>query len=603
VPVSGAVTANIGTTGGLALDATLANQATAANQLNGSQKTRITDGVDDANVTAAGALQVDGSAVTQPISAAALPLPAGAATEATLATRAVDRTSAAAPFATRLSDGAAFYKATTPADTQPISAVALPLPAGAATEATLGGVLTTAAFQARINTLGQKASAASTPVVLSSDQPAIPVTQSGNWSQRLQDGAGNNITSQASGGQRALDVGVNVGGVQVDPRAIRALTSADVVTSAQGAAAATAGAWPTKVTDGTNVAVVKAGSTAAIAADPALVVSLSPNSPLPAGTAVIGALSANQTVNLAQVGGSAVATQAAGEQKVAAEGTAAAGAAVAGNPVMAGASDGTNAQRVASDTNGVLYTATLAEAALRGRIANAQAGPITGFVATNATTEVAVRETAYTEQSSNAQRSFTSGSANDTSAGTGARTIRLTYYSISAGVVTGPFTEDVTMNGTTAVNTSSTTICFVEKIEVLTAGSGGVNAGVITMFAAVAAGGGAVASIAVGKRRTNYAHHYVANGRTCFITDASMYSTAASSQQPVFNARSLDYSVTNAAERFVADNMAANGSVSSKQFQFPTPRKVSQNSRVLFYVTPSNGTAQNQGFEASFYEV
>lgn len=73
-------------------------------------------------------------------------LPAGAATEATLAgiktgtdkipsSPSTDRTTAAAPFASRLSDGAAFYKATTPADTQPVSAASLPLPSGAATAA------------------------------------------------------------------------------------------------------------------------------------------------------------------------------------------------------------------------------------------------------------------------------------------------------------------------------------------------------------------------------------------------------------------------------------------------------------------------------------
>lgn len=74
-PVSGTITANIGTTGGLALDATLTG---------GTQTTRITDGTNTAAVSAANALKVDGSAVTQPISAASLPLPTGAATEATL---------------------------------------------------------------------------------------------------------------------------------------------------------------------------------------------------------------------------------------------------------------------------------------------------------------------------------------------------------------------------------------------------------------------------------------------------------------------------------------------------------------------------------------
>lgn len=54
-------------------------------------------------VSAAGAAKVDGSAVTQPISAAALPLPAGAAQE---------HTTAASPHSARLSDGAAFYDAT-----------------------------------------------------------------------------------------------------------------------------------------------------------------------------------------------------------------------------------------------------------------------------------------------------------------------------------------------------------------------------------------------------------------------------------------------------------------------------------------------------------
>lgn len=62
-----------------------------------------------------------------------------------------------------------------------LAGTTVPLPTGAATETTLGGVLTTSAFQARINTLGQKAMAASTPVVISSDQSAIPASQSGTW--------------------------------------------------------------------------------------------------------------------------------------------------------------------------------------------------------------------------------------------------------------------------------------------------------------------------------------------------------------------------------------------------------------------------------------
>lgn len=46
----------------------------------------INQGGNSATVSAAGALKVDGSAVTQPVSAASLPLPTGASTEATLST-------------------------------------------------------------------------------------------------------------------------------------------------------------------------------------------------------------------------------------------------------------------------------------------------------------------------------------------------------------------------------------------------------------------------------------------------------------------------------------------------------------------------------------
>jgi hypothetical protein len=68
--------------------------------------------------------------------------------------------------------------------TQPVSGTItanLGTIAGVATETTLGTRLADATFTGRINTLGQKTMAASTPVVLASDQAAIPVTQSGTW--------------------------------------------------------------------------------------------------------------------------------------------------------------------------------------------------------------------------------------------------------------------------------------------------------------------------------------------------------------------------------------------------------------------------------------
>ena len=61
-------------------------------------------------------------------------------------------------------------------------------------------------------------------------------TQTLRTASNLYDGSANALTSQASGGQRALDVGVDVSGTQVDPRAV------GVVRTSQ----------PSPLTDGTN---------------------------------------------------------------------------------------------------------------------------------------------------------------------------------------------------------------------------------------------------------------------------------------------------------------------------------------------------------------
>jgi tetrahydromethanopterin S-methyltransferase subunit B len=133
----------------------------------------------------------------------------------------------------------------------------------------------------------------------------------------------------------------------------------------------------------------------------------------------------------------------------------------------------------------------------------------------------AIRQTTYTAPTTNAQRSVSSSSANDSSAGTGARQIKIYYLDQNAN---GPsleepfFTETVTLNGTTAVNTVATNICFIEKIEVVSVGSGTSNAGTITLFTGTGGTGTAIGTIAVGNLITGqgdnltlWAHHYVPN--------------------------------------------------------------------------------------------
>lgn len=62
----------------------------------------------------------------------------------------------------------------------------------------------------------------------------LAIDAAGLIGSKLYDGAGTAITSQANGGQRALDVGIDVAGVQIDPRQIRALTTSDQITAFQG---------------------------------------------------------------------------------------------------------------------------------------------------------------------------------------------------------------------------------------------------------------------------------------------------------------------------------------------------------------------------------
>lgn len=91
---------------------------------------------------------VDGSGVTQPISAAALPLPSGAATEATLSS---------------------LNSKVTVVNTGAVVVSSSALPTGAATETTVS------AINSKLGTLGQKNMAGSAPITIASDQSTLPV--------------------------------------------------------------------------------------------------------------------------------------------------------------------------------------------------------------------------------------------------------------------------------------------------------------------------------------------------------------------------------------------------------------------------------------------
>lgn len=157
---------------------------------------------------------------------------------------------------------------------------------------------------------------------------------------------------------------------------------------------------------------------------------------------------------------------------------------------------------------------------------------VAGYIATSATSSVTVRATPYTPQGTNAQRSFSSTSASDAAAGTGARQIKITYMSTAMDVLK---TDTITLNGTTAVNSNATDIALIEKIEVVSVGSGGGNVGTIQIFTATAGGGSVWGSIAPSDNKTFWCHHYVASGRSFYLLNIRGDATATSGQISLFH--------------------------------------------------------------------
>lgn len=175
----------------------------------------------------------------------------------------------------------------------------------------------------------------------------LAIDASGHLGAKLFDGAGTALTSQASGGQQALDVGINVAGVQIDPRAVRALTSADVVTAAQGAKnASNAQAWWTRLTDGTNDSVLLATGE----------LTVSVTQPLPAGTNLIGSVhSRAQDGAGTDITSTLVNSKQRLDTNLASEGTD--GSTAPFGTVQVGGKDGSgNLQALSTDTNGQLKT-------------------------------------------------------------------------------------------------------------------------------------------------------------------------------------------------------------------------------------------------------
>ena len=310
--------------------------------------------------------------------------------------------------------------------------------------------------------------------------------------------------------------------------------------------------------------------------------------PLPAGTNTLG------KVDQGAAGASAwlvVGSGGGGSTQV--EGRAADGATPVGNPVLVGGQDGTNVQSLLTDTLGRLVMAPQGASTIYRGFSD-------GKVVLAATALAPVRFTTYTEQTSNAQRSITSSNVADAAAGTGARTVKITYYSVSGGAITGPFYETVTLDGTSYVDTVSTTIAFIEKLEVLTVGSGLTNAGTLTLKANTAGGGATIVTIGIGDGQTFLGLHYVASGRTMKLT--SVAAGIKGVDAAGFMVRTKDPSSANAFEMQTSDLIRIGANQSTVPRAYGTPIEIAGPARVQLYVLPDSTSSRTYYASMDYFE-
>lgn len=285
-----------------------------------------------------------------------------------------------------------------------------------------------------------------------------------------------------------------------------------------------------------------------------------------------------------------ITTSSSGSITVTVQGQAPSGSTQSGNPVTVSGVDSTGVVR-ALDVDSL------------GRIVIAPAGTgVTngfayGTVTTTATTNVALRASTYNEPTGSAQRSISSANAADTLAGTGAQKVTITYYDNNYN---GPFTETIALSGSTWNNTVNTNICFIEKMVVTQVGTGGNNAGVITLNVGIAGNNSTLATMNATDNQTFWAHHYTPAGKTSYVTGITGNNNNGSNET-LFEIKAKA-SGSNQPELVLSDTFQCPPAGGSTVRTFGTPLKQAGGARLLMYAAPGGTpTIINRG-SFDFYD-
>ena len=181
-----------------------------------------------------------------------------------------------------------------------------------------------------------------------------------------------------------------------------------------------------------------------------------------------------------------------------------------------------------------------------------------------------------------------SGSANDASGGTGARTVEIQGLDSSWNLLT----ETVTMNGTTTVTTSGNFL-RVFRARVVTAGSSETNEGTITMNHTTS--GDLLAQISfdtIGQGQTLMALYTIPAGKTGYIINVNF--SSAKDSEHTFRLMTRDNTVTDAAWNAKEYASARGGFNDWRKFAI---NKVTEKTDIDFQAIASNASACAGGFE------
>lgn len=227
-----------------------------------------------------------------------------------------------------------------------------------------------------------------------------------------------------------------------------------------------------------------------------------------------------------------------------------------------------NLRAILVSNKGVAVSLSMPQAIEHGVVSG-----LTGFVygrranMTSSLSPQSFAQSTYTEPTTSSQWNVLSSSASDAAAGTGARKVKITYYKESAGIITGPFSEIVTLNGITAVNMVETAARFLEDVRCVEFGTGALPVGSITVRTAANA---TIYAHPASQPDAYIAHHYVTNARTCFVNAMFARTNVVSILHYV---RTKNPFVSDAAlipQGFVCSSAPSDGTADTKGFNFTT---------------------------------